>query len=85
MSYLTREKFQLGQTSFFLGDWPNLLAGALEMSIYACPSCRHLEFFMENSFESYEGDKIAKKSCPKCGMSHEMDFVKCPFCKYDYR
>ena len=35
--FLKKEKIQLGQTGFVLGDWPNLFAGSLESEIYYCP------------------------------------------------
>ena len=37
MRFVGQEKLQLGQASWLLGDWPNLVAGALEVSIMACP------------------------------------------------
>ena len=39
MNFLCREKMQLGQTGWLLGDLPNLVAGAMEVEIYACPKC----------------------------------------------
>ena len=33
MCFVGQEKLQLGQTSWLLGDWPNLVAGALKVSI----------------------------------------------------
>ena len=39
MSYVGDEKFQLGQTGWILGDIPNLVAGAMRLSIYGCPNC----------------------------------------------
>ena len=45
MRFVGQEKLQLGQASWLLGDWPNLVAGALEVSIMACPYCGKLEFF----------------------------------------
>jgi rubrerythrin len=41
-----QQKFQLGQTGFLLGDWPNLLAGALELEVWFCPKCGKAEFFV---------------------------------------
>ena len=38
MNFARQEKIQLGQTGFLLGDWPNLIAGALEVDIWLCPS-----------------------------------------------
>ena len=34
MKFVIKEKIQLGQTGFLLGDLPNLLAGALYADIY---------------------------------------------------
>ena len=39
MQFIRREKFQLGQTGWVLGDLPNLFAGAMEIEIYVCPGC----------------------------------------------
>ena len=36
MAFIKREKLQLGQTGMFLGDWPNILAGSLEVEIFGC-------------------------------------------------
>lgn len=80
MNHLGTRKFQLGQTGWFLGDLPNLFAGAIEVDIYTCPSCGKIEFFMPKRSEN----GIAMVTCPKCGHKHEMDYPKCPFCKYDY-
>lgn len=81
MRYLKREKLQLGQTGWILGDWPNLLAGALEVDIYGCPNCGKLEFFWPQDQEK-NGNRIAQVQCPQCGKFHDMDDPKCPFCKY---
>lgn len=45
MEYVKTEKVQLGQTSFLFGDWPNLLAGALNVEIWSCPDCGKLDFY----------------------------------------
>ncbi len=85
MSYLRDEKLQLGQTGWVLGDLPNLLAGAMEVSIYACPNCGKIEFFRveDAPIEDAPGDDhIAQVRCPRCGKLHDMDYPKCPFCKY---
>ena len=29
-------------------------------------------------------DKIWQRTCPKCGKSHDIDYPKCPNCKFDY-
>ena len=39
MKFGMQQKFQLGKTGFLLGDWPNLLAGALELEVWFCPDC----------------------------------------------
>ena len=39
MRYIKREKLQLGQTGWVLGDLPNLFAGAMSVDIYTCPGC----------------------------------------------
>ena len=39
LEFVMREKLQLGQTGWILGDLPNLLAGALETAIFTCPRC----------------------------------------------
>lgn len=80
MRLIRREKLQLGETGWFLGDLPNLLAGAMEVDIYSCSSCGKIEFFQSEQ----EGDSIAQRQCPKCGKKHDYDYPKCPFCKHDY-
>lgn len=80
MRYNGREKLQLGETGWLLGDLPNLLAGAMEVDIYACKTCGKLEFFMAEGIE----DELPQKECPKCGKKHDFDYPKCPFCKYEY-
>ncbi len=80
LQYLMREKLQLGQTGWFLGDLPNLLSGALELDIYCCPSCGKMEFFRTEESES--DHQIAQEKCPRCGQLHDIDDPKCPFCGY---
>ncbi len=29
-------------------------------------------------------DKICQRTCPNCGKSHDIDYPKCPNCKYNY-
>lgn len=82
MKYFSRETFQLGQTSFLLGNLQNLMAGALEADIYVCPDCGKIEFFTAE--DDKKEDEIAKIKCPKCGHVHDMDYPKCPFCKHSY-
>ena len=80
LQFFSRERIQLGKTGWILGDLPNLLAGAMEVDIYSCPSCRKLEFFLADAIE--EG--LPQKQCPKCGKRHDFDYPKCPFCQFDY-
>lgn len=82
MRYIKTEEIQLGKTGWFLGDLPNLMAGAMELDIYSCPDCGKVEFFQTAS-EQYE-NQIAQTKCPNCGRTHDIDYPKCPFCKYNY-
>ena len=81
MKFLTKEKLQLGKTGWILGDLPNLMAGALEVNIFACPSCQKLEFFSEDAKEDSD---LPKRTCPSCGTIHDFDYPKCPKCRHDY-
>lgn len=87
MRFLKREKIQLGQTGAFLGDWPNIIAGALDAEIYYCPRCGKLEFFMPS--ENYEEDlpEEDEDALPPevnariVGVSmHGVPQVQCPSC-----
>ena len=53
---------------------------------YRCPSCGKVEFFSFEPTESEEEEyQIPQVQCPRCKQMHDMDYPKCPFCKYDYR
>ena len=82
MHYVGTEKIQFGQTSWLLGDIPNLLAGAMEVDVYCCPDCRKVEFFLAEEEEIDE--ELPQKQCPECGKMHDFDYPKCPFCKHNY-
>lgn len=82
MKYFSRESFQLGQASFLFGQLPNLMAGSMQADIYVCPECGKIEFFTAQ--DEQKTDEIAKMKCPKCGMVHDIDYPKCPFCKHSY-
>lgn len=86
MNYIDKQKIQLGQTSWLLGDLPNLLSGALEVDIFSCPQCGRLEFFqsIDDSTEDSTGDNLPQAKCPKCGRQHDFDYPKCPNCNYNY-
>lgn len=77
MNHIRTEKLQLGETSWILGDIPNLVAGAMEVNIYSCPACGKLEFFLADSQET----DLPQKRCRYCGHWHDFDDPKCPFCK----
>ena len=77
MRFFARECIQLGKTGWLLGDLPNLLAGALEVEIYCCPSCKKLEFY---ACDESEGQALPQRTCPKCGTVHDFDYPKCPKC-----
>jgi ssDNA-binding Zn-finger/Zn-ribbon topoisomerase 1 len=82
MRFVTREQLQLGKTGWLLGDLPNRIAGALEVDIYLCPSCRKLEFFAAE--EMVDGDALPQKRCPACGVEHDFDYPRCPKCDHEY-
>lgn len=79
MKYIKSERIQLGKHGFILGDISNLIAGALEVDIYMCDGCGKFEFFQMS-----EEDKVEQIVCPNCGKTHDIDYPKCPFCKYKY-
>ena len=79
MVFVRQEDMQLGRTSFLLGDWPNLLAGALNVEIWECPDCGKLDFYRAGDPEEDEGG-IAQTVCPVCGAEHDLDDPKCPHC-----
>ena len=77
MDYIMTEDIQLGKQSFIFGDWPNLLAGALTVSVYRCPKCGKIEFFSDEG-----GDSLPQVTCPNCGKEHDFDYPKCPHCNH---
>lgn len=79
MEFIMTEKLQLGEAGWLLRGLPNLMADALEVDIYYCTECGKLEFFHT------KGQLPTKVQCPDCGRTHDRDYPKCPFCKYDYR
>lgn len=88
LNCLGQEKLQLGETGFILGDLPNLLAGAMEVEIYACPACGKMEFYRpvltRGQPDGYSHADVPQKRCPRCGEQHDFDYPKCPYCKFDY-
>ena len=83
MQFMKKTHIQFGKTGWILGDLPNLVAGALPVEIYICPTCMKLEFFATED-GVVEEDALPQKTCPKCGAVHDFDYPKCPICKYDY-
>lgn len=100
MRFIRREKFQLDQTGWVLGDLPNLFAGAMEIEIYVCPKCGKLEFFQPGS-DKFAGtadeaktgsgylppdapDGLPRKKCPVCGAVLDFDYGRCPYCEHEF-
>ena len=87
MRFLSNETIQLGKTGWVLGDLPNLISGAVNVSVFRCSACGKLEFFQsDEDFEKRYGDiePLPQKTCPKCGTTHDFDYPKCPRCRYEY-
>ena len=85
MEYVKTEHMQLGKYSGIFGNWPNWIAGALNVEIWSCPNCRKLDFYWsgpsEDDFEYQEdGNHMARTTCPACGHVHDLDDPKCPLC-----
>ncbi|MCI2057086.1 MAG: hypothetical protein LKJ86_08075 [Oscillibacter sp.] len=84
MKFLKRESIQLGEQSFFGGDWGNLLAGSLTADFYVCPACRKLEFYYGGELPQPReeeptpwGDQEPQTGFYTPGV---MEDVKCPRC-----
>ena len=94
LRFLKREKIQLGQTGAFFGDWPNIIAGALDAEIFYCPRCGKIEFFMPGHGEyDYDGESEEEEDLPPevdaniVGVNmHGVPQVRCPACgeKHDF-
>ena len=96
MKFGMQQKFQLGQTGFLLGDWPNLLAGALELEVWFCPKCGKVEFFVPGSSDRPEHHEEAAQSGKfdfvESVVSEGIDAVssdgmpqkKCPTCRKEH-
>ena len=69
MKFGMQQKFQLGQTSFLLGDWPNLMAGSLELEVWFCPKCGKVEFFVPGSTQNLPVKQ------PEPAQTEEFDYV----------
>ena len=84
MNHAATENIQLGKTSWLLGDWPNLIAGAMMVDIYCCPTCKKIELFAAECAEHSQSG-IPQVTCPNCGSSHDFDYPSCPFCKHTHQ
>lgn len=80
MKHLFTENIQLGKTGLVSGSLPNLIAGAMYVAVYCCPSCGKLELFSAEEPET----TLPQVTCPRCGHRHDFDFPACPFCKHRY-
>jgi len=80
MKFSGTRKLQMGETGWLLGDLPNLMAGALEVDIYSCEKCGKIELY----HTEYQENEIAQTVCPECGKKHDCDYLKCPFCGFNY-
>ena len=58
MNYMGTKRIQLGRTGWIIGDWDNLLSGALTVSIYECPRCSKLEFFRFKKTKRKKDDTV---------------------------
>ena len=58
MKYMGTKRIQLGRTGFIIGDWDNLLSGALTASICECPKCGKLEFFRFKKTKRKKDDTV---------------------------
>ena len=83
MRFLAKECLQLGKTGWILGDLPNLIAGALEVEMYICASCKKLEFYAAE-MKNVSSSELPQQKCPTCGTVHDFDYPKCPKCGHDY-
>ena len=40
--------------------------------------------FEKESIDETVKDEIEKRTCPNCGKTHDIDYPKCPNCKFNY-
>ena len=59
--------------------------------LYAIALCKRLKIYncQKRELENYPidetiNDKIAQRTCPKCGDVHDIDYPKCPKCGFDF-
>ena len=86
MRFGMQEKFQLGQTGWLVGDWPNILAGALELEAWFCTNCGKVEFFVPGSSkhaqepEQYDFEESVVHETVDSISPDGMPQKKCPTC-----
>lgn len=84
MEFLGREKLQLGECGPIMGHFSNLVSGAMELDVCACPKCGKVEFFRpiftKGEPTKYNDPELPQIQCPNCGNFHDFDFPKCPYC-----
>ena len=68
MNFAMQQKFQMGEAGFLTGDWPHIMAGALELEVYFCPECGKVEFFVPGT-----GNLPVKQ--PEPVQTEEFDYV----------
>ncbi len=89
MQYLTREKLDLGHSSWLFGNFSSRVGGALEFSVHGCPNCGKLEFFHTEP-QLFKADSrsfgyfIGQTYCNSCGKYHDVDLGECPFCQHNH-
>ena len=82
MQFLSNESIKLANVGPAIDNLLNLISGGLKVSIFVCPKCRKLEFFLAEN-ENLD-DETPKQTCPDCGTVHDFDYPKCPNCKHEY-
>ncbi len=54
--------------------------GSLPVEVWCCQNCQHLDFYLAGNSSGNRGSGIAQVRCPGCGILHDMDDPKCPYC-----
>ena len=93
MKFAMQQKFQMGEAGFLSGDWPHILAGALELEVWFCPECGKVEFFVPGSRNrATEHEEEASFDFVGSMVNESIDSVsvegmpqkKCPTCGRDH-
>lgn len=79
-----RENIQLGKTTWFFGDLPNLLAGGLDVVVMSCPVCGEFSFFRPDEADDRAEASNMTRTCPECGKEHYFAERRCPHCGHSY-